>query len=154
MLVHELDSTECVALLQRTTLGRLACSHRDQPYVVPILFSYDADLKCVYGFSPIGQKVRWMRENPKVCLEVEDIDDRNHWKTVVVVGRYHEIHEEPREAAARRRAERLFQQRHEWWLPGAAKVDSKPWERAVMFRIAIEQMSGRRADRQEHRAWF
>ena len=154
MLVHELDTAECAALLQRTTLGRLGCALHDQPYVVPIFFSYDADLNCVYGFSGIGQKVIWMRENPNVCLEVEDIDDKSHWTTVVLVGRYQEIHEDPRESEARQRAARLFQKRHQWWLPGAAQVDAKPREHAVMFRIAIQQMSGRRADRQDHRAWF
>jgi nitroimidazol reductase NimA-like FMN-containing flavoprotein (pyridoxamine 5'-phosphate oxidase superfamily) len=154
MLVHELAPRECAALLQRTTLGRLACAHHDQPYVVPVFLSFDAHRHCLYGFSAIGQKVEWMRQNPKVCVEVEDIEDRTHWTTVVVMGRYEEIHENPGEAEARHRAERLFGERHEWWLPGAAKVDSKPRQHAVMFRIAIDQMTGRRADRRDHRAWF
>jgi nitroimidazol reductase NimA-like FMN-containing flavoprotein (pyridoxamine 5'-phosphate oxidase superfamily) len=154
MLVHELDPTECAVVLQRTTLGRLGCSHLDQPYVVPVYFSYDGERNCLYGFSAIGQKVKWMRQNPKVCVEVEEIEDRAHWKTVVVIGRYEEIHGDPREADARRRAERLFQERHEWWLPAAATLASKPREHAVLFRIAIERITGRRADRQDHRSWF
>jgi nitroimidazol reductase NimA-like FMN-containing flavoprotein (pyridoxamine 5'-phosphate oxidase superfamily) len=155
MIINELDTTECAAVLQRTVLGRLGCSHDDQPYVVPIYFCYDIELHCLYGFSSIGQKVNWMRQNPRVCLEVDEIDDKNHWRSVVVVGRYGEIHDDPREAEARRRAERLFQERHKWWLPGAATVRSKPREHAVMFRITIEDVTGRRADRQEdRRAWF
>jgi nitroimidazol reductase NimA-like FMN-containing flavoprotein (pyridoxamine 5'-phosphate oxidase superfamily) len=152
MLIHELTTAECAAVLQRTSLGRLGCARFDQPYVVPIYFSYDTDRNCLYGFSSIGQKVEWMRDNPKVCLEVDEIEDRRHWKTVVVIGRYQEIHEDPREAEARRRAERLLGERHEWWLPGAAMVDSKPRPPAVMFRIGIEQMTGRRADRHDRRA--
>ena len=50
---------------------------------------------CLYAFSTIGQKIEWMRENPKVCLEVEEIDDQSHWTTVLVIGRYEEIHQEP-----------------------------------------------------------
>ena len=154
MLVHELDTKECTALLQRTALGRLGCSHFDQPYIVPIFLSYDAEQHCFYGFSAIGQKIEWMRQNPKVCVEVDEIDDKKHWKTVVVLGRYEEIHADPREAAARRRAEQLFQERHEWWLPAAATVTSKPREHGLLFRIKIEQVTGRRADRGEHRDWF
>ena len=35
-----------------------------------------------------------MRENPKVSLEVEEIEDKNSWTTVVVFGRYQEIHQQ------------------------------------------------------------
>jgi nitroimidazol reductase NimA-like FMN-containing flavoprotein (pyridoxamine 5'-phosphate oxidase superfamily) len=154
MLIHELNSTECVAILQRTTLGHLGCSDDDQPYVVPIYFAYDTDLHCAYGFSLIGQKVNWMRKNPKICLAVEEVEDKNHWRTVLIVGRYMEIQDEPLEAEARRRAERLFQERHEWWLPAAGNVPSKRREDAVLFRIAIDRLTGRKADRREHRDWF
>jgi nitroimidazol reductase NimA-like FMN-containing flavoprotein (pyridoxamine 5'-phosphate oxidase superfamily) len=95
-----------------------------------------------------------MRDNPKVCLEVDEIDDKNHWRSVVVVGRYEEIHDDPLQADARRRAERLFQERHKWWLPAAATLSSKPWQHSVIFRIAIDRLTGRRADRQEGQAWF
>jgi nitroimidazol reductase NimA-like FMN-containing flavoprotein (pyridoxamine 5'-phosphate oxidase superfamily) len=154
MLVHELEAAECAAILQRTTLGRLGCSHDDQPYVVPIYFSYDVDLHCLYGFSSIGQKVRWMRHNPKVCVQVDEIEGQHHWQTVVVVGKYQEIHEDPLEADSRRRAEQLFQERSTWWLPGAAAVSDRPREHAVMFRITIERLTGRRARREERSAWF
>ena len=154
MLVHELNTAECTALLQRTALGRLGCSHFDQPYIVPIFLSYDREQNCFYGFSAIGQKIEWMRQNPKVCVEVDDIDDQKHWKTVVVLGRYEEIQTDSRGAEARRRAELLFQERHEWWLPAAATVTSKRREHAVLFRITIEQVTGLRADRSEHRNLF
>ena len=62
----------------RTNLARLACSHAEQPYVVPISFAYDGESNCLFSFSAIGKKVQWMRENPKVCVEVEDVADRFH----------------------------------------------------------------------------
>src|SRR5262249_37750915 len=70
MLIHELTRTECTDILGRSSIGRLACSHFDQPYIVPISYSFDAEEDCVYGFSTVGQKILWMRENPKVCLAV------------------------------------------------------------------------------------
>ena len=76
MLIHELTPDDCRELLARSSLGRLACARFDQPYVVPIHFSLDAERSCVYAFSTVGQKILWMRENPQVCLEVEEIRDK------------------------------------------------------------------------------
>src|SRR5687767_4324701 len=118
MLIHELNRAECFALLQRNSVGRLGYARFEQPHIVPIHFSFDADRNYVYGFSTVGEKVDSMRRNPRVCLEVDEIVDKNHWTTVLVVGRYREIHRDPREAEALRRAEQLFRDRDEWWLPG------------------------------------
>ena len=87
-----------------------------------------------------------MRENPLVCLEIDDIQDKNHWQTVVIFGRYEEIQDSP-EAEARQRAEALFHQRQEWWLPAAAKVSSREPHAVVVYRIQIDRMTGRRAAR-------
>jgi len=148
MLIHELTRSECLEVLQRAQIGRLGCARYDQPYVVPIHFSFDTEQECVYGFSAVGQKIEWMRQNPKVCLEVEDIADRDHWTTVLLVGRYAEIDQSPEQAPARRRAEQLFQQRREWWLPGAAKVATREHHDIVVYRIEIVRLTGRRASRE------
>ena len=147
MLIHELSPAECSAVLSQNHLGRLGCSRHDQPYIVPIHFSFDVERHCAYAFSTIGQKIDWMRENPKVCLEVEEIADRNHWTTVLATGRYEEIHQAPEESEARRRAERLFQQRREWWLPAAGKPTSGEHQDVVVYRIQIDRLTGRRAAR-------
>jgi nitroimidazol reductase NimA-like FMN-containing flavoprotein (pyridoxamine 5'-phosphate oxidase superfamily) len=147
MRIQELSTAQCMEVLSRTPLGRLGCARANQPYIVPIHFSFDAERSCVYAFSTIGQKIDWMRENPKVCLEVEEITDRDHWTTVVALGTYQEIHQAPEEAGARQRAERLFQDRREWWLPAAAKVSSGEHHQMVVYRIQIERLTGRRAER-------
>jgi nitroimidazol reductase NimA-like FMN-containing flavoprotein (pyridoxamine 5'-phosphate oxidase superfamily) len=147
MVIHELTPAECAEVLRRTHTGRLACSKSDQPYVVPIHFSFDAERQCVYSFSTIGQKIEWMRENPKVCLELDDIADKDHWTSVILLGRYEEIHQSPDEIEARQRAERLFQERREWWLPAAAKLPGREHSDVVVYRIRIDRMTGRRASR-------
>jgi len=147
MRIVEMSAAQCLDVLSRTHVGRLGCARDNQPYIVPIHFSFDADRHCVYAFSTIGQKIEWMRENPKVCLEIEDITDKDHWTTVVAFGRYQEIHQAPEEADARRRAERLFQERREWWLPAAGRLSSGERHEMVVYRIQIEQVTGRRAAR-------
>jgi len=149
MLIHELSTDDCASVLRRNDLGRLGCARFDQPYIVPIHFSFDEERNCLYAFSAMGQKIDWMRDNPKVCLEVEEIVDKNNWTTVLVIGRYTEIHQSPDEADARRRAEQLFQQRREWWLPAAGKVPSRDHPGIVIYRIQIDRMSGRGAVRHQ-----
>jgi nitroimidazol reductase NimA-like FMN-containing flavoprotein (pyridoxamine 5'-phosphate oxidase superfamily) len=144
MLIHELTSAECLEVLGRTHLGRLGCARLNQPYIVPIHFSFDAAGKCVYAFSTVGQKVQWMRDNPKVCLEVEEIVDKHHWTTVLANGLYQEIQSDPAETEARNRAAELFDQRAEWWLPAAANVPWRGRNDIVIYRIQIECLTGRR----------
>jgi len=147
MLIHELNPHECREVLRRCDLGHLGCVRFDQPYVVPIHFSFDWDRNCVYSFSAVGQKILWMRENPKVCLEVEDIRDADHWTTVLAIGRYEEIHQHPEHAETRRRAEQLFLQRRAWWLPAAGKVEGREHPDVVIYRIQIDRLTGRRVMR-------
>jgi nitroimidazol reductase NimA-like FMN-containing flavoprotein (pyridoxamine 5'-phosphate oxidase superfamily) len=91
MRVMAISQKECSELLQRVSIGRLACSLRDQPYVVPVAFSYEPD--CLYIFSTLGKKIEWMRQNPKVCLQADEIGHRSNWVSVIVTGTYLELHE-------------------------------------------------------------
>lgn len=145
MQIHELTPAECRDVLSRATLGRLACSRDAQPYIVPVSFAYDEPSQCLYGFSGIGRKIDWMRRNPKVCVEVEDIGDRLHWTTVVVVGRYDEIEDAPELRPLRQRALELFERRAEWWLPGAARTGPREHPSVVVYRVHIVSVTGRRA---------
>lgn len=147
MQIHELTPSECAEVLQRASVGRLACARDGQPYIVPIHFSFDPEQACIYSFSTVGQKISWMRDNPRVCMEIDDVTDKDHWLSVVVFGRYEELPTSPGEPEPRQRAQDLFQQRPEWWLPAAAKVDSRERDAFVVYRIQIERLTGRRADR-------
>jgi nitroimidazol reductase NimA-like FMN-containing flavoprotein (pyridoxamine 5'-phosphate oxidase superfamily) len=146
MIVHELSSGECWEVLSRSHIGRLACARGDQPYIVPISFSYDVLANCVFGFSAVGKKIDWMRENPKVCLEVEEVADRFNWTTIVVFGRYDEIGDTPDQRDVRARALKLFEERSRWWLPAAAKLGSHQRSAVVVYRIHVESVSGRRTE--------
>lgn len=148
MLVHKLTATECKEVLARVNLGRLACARANQPYIVPISFYFAPRDRCLYSFSTVGQKIEWMRRNPKVCIEVDEISDRFNWLTVVVLGRYEEITKPDTDNADMHRARELLQDRPSWWLPAAAKLaDGTERAASVFFRITIESVSGRRAER-------
>ena len=145
MIVHELTTDQCREVLRRTHIARIACCRHDQPYIVPISFDYDGDH--LYSFSTLGQKIVWMRDNPRVCVEVDDIDDRFNWTTVLVFGRYEELRASQADALAREHARGMFEQREEWWQPAAAKTNPPEHHVPIVYRVVIERLSGRRASR-------
>jgi len=149
MTIHELTAAECEEFLDRSTVGRLGCAHRDQPYIVPVSLYFDREGKCVYGFSTVGTKIEWMRENPKVCVEVDEISDQHQWTTVLVMGRYEELDASEAQKGDRQRALDLFQEHSRWWLPAGAKLSSGIEHTSpVIYRIHVLSISGRRAVRQ------
>ena len=145
MRIHELSAEECLAVLGRCRIGRLGCARDNQPYVVPVHFSLDGD--SLYSFATLGQKITWMRDNPKVCLQVDEIQNRLQWTTVVVVGRYDELLHTPSNEEVRRRARDLFRENPEWWQPAANKLAPNDANMPVIYRIRIEHLSGRRTER-------
>ena len=148
MTIHELTTAQCEEFLTQALIGRLSCAKANQPYIVPVSLYFDSEEKCLYSFSTVGKKIQWMRDNPKVCVEVDDITDQFHWTTVLVTGRYQEIGDLEGERRTRQRVLALFQQRAQWWLPAAARLASGEEHSApVVFRIQIASLSGRRAAR-------
>ena len=116
-------------------------------YVVPVAFSYEPD--CIYTFSTFGKKIEWMRKNPKVCLQADEIGNRSNWTSVVVTGTYLELNVPQYHTAQREHArERLAAQCSEWWqipLSGARDKELVSSMETVFFRIDIKSMSGLRA---------
>jgi uncharacterized protein len=149
MFIRELTTPECVDVLKRAAIARLACAHDNQPYVVPIHVYFDGDY--LYSFAMLGQKIAWMRENPRVCVQVDDIGDRFHWTTVIVFGQYEELLHMPTDEDARRRARELFQNVPDWWEPASSNVGTPVVRMAVIYRIRIDSMTGRLAERVEER---
>lgn len=145
MEINEMSATECSVFLERVSLGRLGCALENQPYVIPIYFAYEKDY--IYVFSTFGQKVKWMRANPKVCLQADEIESQSKWSSVIVYGTSEEL-PEPRYTDERKHASSLLARKYHWWLNafGARqmRVGDKPIE-PLFFRIRIESMSGLRA---------
>jgi len=142
MLIQELTRQESLEVLARTHLGRLACARGMQPYVVPIHFAYQNNW--LYSLSVLGQKIEWMRANPLVCVEADQMR-RELWATVVVFGRYEELGDTPELRDERAFAFNLLQHRAMWWEHGGAKKApaGTPATVPVFYRIRIEQITGR-----------
>ncbi len=142
MVIEEMTDRECRAMLARAHLARLACALNNQPYIVPIRVDFhDAFL---YGFATLGQKIEWMRENPLVCLEIDEVKTHTQWASVVVFGRYEELPDTPRYEYDRSVAEQLFQKHPVWWEPASVPLAGHQQCSRILFRILIIRMTGRR----------
>ena len=145
MQITEMTTVECSALLAHTSVGRLGCSFENQPYVVPINFAYDSGY--LYVFSTFGQKVKWMRANPRVCVQSEQIQSESEWASVVVNGEYEEL-PEPQYTDERKHAGSLLAKRSHWWLNALGERRIRVGDISIeplFFRIRIQSMSGLRA---------
>jgi uncharacterized protein len=143
MQVQEIGKEHSLRVLARLRLGRLACCEATQPYVVPFSFAYDTGY--LYSFSTVGQKIRWMRANPAVCVEADEIESAENWVSLVILGRYEELPDTPELKVERERAYELLQRKQEWWEPGYSKTIVTGVERPLLpvyFRIQILEITG------------
>jgi nitroimidazol reductase NimA-like FMN-containing flavoprotein (pyridoxamine 5'-phosphate oxidase superfamily) len=146
VLIQDLTSQASLELLASTRLGRLACTQGAQPYVVPVHFAYHD--RALYGFATVGQKIEWMRANPLVCVEVDNVVGQQQWVSVIVFGRYEELPDTPAWQGARAMAINLLQKTAMWWEPAYVESIHEGVRRPlvpVFYRIHVDRLSGRRA---------
>jgi nitroimidazol reductase NimA-like FMN-containing flavoprotein (pyridoxamine 5'-phosphate oxidase superfamily) len=146
MVIHGITEDECRDALERVSFGRLACARGDQPYVVPIYFAYDRKRRdLLSGFSTLGQKIEWMRSNPRVCLEIDEETSHHQWMSVVVFGRYEELPDTPLFRNERAQVWKALQKHATWWEPAYAATEHREQLTPIFYRIHIKQLTGRRA---------
>ena len=143
MVVEEMTERECHAMLSRAHVAHLACARNNQPYITPIRIDLDGEF--LYGYATLGQKIEWMRQNPLVCLEIDDVITNWQWTSVIVLGDYEELPHTPEYEDLRHIAERLFERHCLWWEPAAVPLAEHEQRTRIVFRIRIRHVTGRRA---------
>jgi nitroimidazol reductase NimA-like FMN-containing flavoprotein (pyridoxamine 5'-phosphate oxidase superfamily) len=146
MQIEDIGRQASLEFLSRMRLGRLACARESQPYITPLFYAYHDS--CIYSFSTVGKKIEWMRNNPRVCVEVDDIKSPQQWISVVVFGRYEELPNTLEWQQTREMVHSLLEPYGVWWEPGFAHTVIGGVARPlvpVFFRIFIEQITGHRA---------
>jgi len=143
-MIQEMTRQESLDLLARTHLCRLACAQGSQPYLVPCYFAYNNN--SLYSFSTVGQKIDWMRANPLVCVEADEVVSPQEWVSVIVFGHYQELTSE--NESERAIAYNLLHKKGQWWEPAYLKTILHGTERQlvpVFYRIQVVQITGHRA---------
>ncbi|WP_242084607.1 pyridoxamine 5'-phosphate oxidase family protein [Aestuariivivens sediminis] len=90
-MILKLGKSKCIRLLKDNYIGHMAYIYNNHPYVLPITFYYDAASNAIIGYSSVGHKIKALRMNHAVSLEVSEIESVNNWRSVVVYGTYDEF---------------------------------------------------------------
>ncbi len=139
--VEDMAPAEMHALLQRASFGHLGCAREGRPYVVPMNYAYDG--KELYFFTTEGMKTQFIEANPKVCLQVEEVTDSSHWRSVMVIGQTERL----TNPAETERAMQMIVERDPSLTPAISATQLDTWGRAVdiaLYRIRPELIDGRK----------
>lgn len=135
-MIKPMNADEARALIAEKRVGRLGCISDSEPYVVPISYLLEGD--SIYIHSLMGKKIRALRARPRACLQVDDIRDAWHWRSVIAFGHYEEVWDS---AERSRILGELFKH-----FPNLTPVEDVPvhdgQSSVIVFRIRVDQISG------------
>ena len=141
--IDEMGQKEIHGFLQQVGYGHLGYTHEDKPYVMPMYYYLeDSD---IYLFTTEGMKTHDIDVNPEICLQVEEIQDPLHWRSVIVSGRAERITEQQDVDHAMQ----LIKDRNPTLSPAINRTWTDSWGRAeviAIYRIRQGEMSGRTTD--------
>ena len=144
-MIGQLSLPEIETLLHNETIARIGCHTNGHTYVVPVTYAYDGE--AIIGYSADGLKLRMMRENPEVCVEVDHIDDLAAWRSVIAHGKFHELSGAAAEEALSKLTARLRSRNVSQTAVPSHGLDpharSLNRKRFSVYRITLEQKTGR-----------
>ena len=135
---RSLPQHECLALLARHHVGRLAFSFHDRVDIQPIHYVFEAGW--IYGRTSEGEKLTTLEHNQWIAFEVDEVRGTFDWQSVVVRGSFHRL-DARLDAGAQAHAVRLLRA----IVPATLTADDPVPFRSVVFRIAVGDVSGRAA---------
>jgi nitroimidazol reductase NimA-like FMN-containing flavoprotein (pyridoxamine 5'-phosphate oxidase superfamily) len=138
---RDLDPAECTALLARHDFGRMAFARKERVDIEPIHYVFDD--QWLYGRTQPGTKLEVLTHNRWVAFEVDEVEALFDWRSVVVKGGFyllradgsaHEREIYDKGVALLRRL-----------VPETLTPEDPLPDRAIVFRIHIDEMFGRAA---------
>jgi uncharacterized protein len=136
-MMKMLSNAEARRLFDVARVARLGCVVNGDPYVIPINCVLEGDY--LYSHSLPGLKITGLRENPRACVQVDEIETDLHWRSSIAFGRYEEI-TKPHE-----REEVLSRLLHRFPLltpvESTIAIDGDVAE-VIVFKIHIERLTG------------
>ena len=138
---RELSRREIDGFLRTQRIARLGCHADGVTYVVPLIYAYEDD--AVVAVTTEGRKTAMLRENPRVCVEVDeyDSDGKGSWRSVIAHGTYEELTGDAIEPALGLMRERFAR------TAGRAAEPRSLGPGVIVLRINLEDVSGRTVER-------
>ncbi|WP_299521403.1 pyridoxamine 5'-phosphate oxidase family protein [Winogradskyella sp.] len=147
-MICNLKKHRCQQLLNENYIGHLGYVFKNKPFVLPITCYYNILKNTIICYSGEGHKIKALRANKNVSLEVAEISSVNKWQCVVVEGIYREF----QGSTAKLNLHNFFEgvknliQKKEGKNPQfISEFSSKIYKQGppVVFEIAISDVSGR-----------
>ena len=136
-MIKDMSREKSRELLQRERLARLGCIADGEPYVVPVNYVFDDESALIHSLP--GRKIMAMRANPRVCLQVDEVEDELNWKSVLAFGDYEEISNPDERSRAMSRLLAYFPQ----LTPVESRIaDDAGAPAPIVFRIRIDKITG------------
>lgn len=138
---RELSLREVDDFLRGQRIARLGCHAGGTTYVVPLIYAYEDG--AVVAVTTEGRKTAMLRDNPRVCVEVDeyDADGKGSWRSVIAHGTYEELSGDAIEPALALLRERFAR------AAGRTAEPRQLGPNVVVLRIELDELSGRAVER-------
>ena len=138
---RELDAAQCTAFVAARHVGRIALAHKDRVEIVPIHYVHDDSW--LYCRTAAGTKLELATHNRWVAFEVDEVRALFDWTSVVVKGGVYLLRNDGSkdEAATYEKGVNLMRT----LIPESFTARDPVPERAILFRIHVDEMTGRSA---------
>ncbi len=145
-MLGKLEPAQVEQVLSSGVVGRIGCQADGRVYVVPITYAYVDG--AIYGHSGEGLKLQMMRKNPRVCFEVDQMDNLANWRSVIAWGRFEQLEGAAAMDGMRRLMERfapLMTSETSTPTHGMREVHraDTAGHPAFVYRIVLEEKTGR-----------
>ena len=151
-MIQKLDNYKCRKLLSQNYIGHLAYTFNNKPFVVPITYYYNNINNTVIGYSGKGHKIKALRINRDVSMEVSVVNSVNNWESVMVQGIYREFEGSTAKINLHKFSEgvkAIINNREGKNLEFIGEFSSKIYKEGppIVFKIEIEELTGRERQR-------
>jgi len=143
---RDLSPEEAVAVLARNDFGRLAFTMHNRVDVQPLHYVYDDGW--LYGRTRAGAKIETLRRNQWVAFEVDEVAGPFDWHSVVAHGGFYLL--SPAGTGRPTWDHAVTQLRR--LVPQTLTDDDPVPFRTIVFRIAVQELTGRAASTTGHEA--
>lgn len=146
-MLGDLSTDQIELVLRSEVIGRIGCCVDGEVYVVPVTYVFHKG--SIYAHSQEGKKIEMMRKNPRVCFEIDVMENMANWRSVIVWGEYEELtSDKDRNTAMKIITDRLLPMvtsetvRKSHGFSHPPEVVEKG-SRAIVYRIVIRSQTGR-----------
>jgi nitroimidazol reductase NimA-like FMN-containing flavoprotein (pyridoxamine 5'-phosphate oxidase superfamily) len=138
-MILEMSPSEIEEFVLSQKVGRVGCHRDGETYVVPVIYGWDAD--CIYVYTTEGKKVDMMRENQRVCFEIDEYLTSGGWRSVIAQGVFEELEGDDAAWALQVITERVSSNRDT--SSSRTRGDGRT---PVAFRIRTTDVTGRKVE--------